>query len=291
MELKKEIQLKLKSNRPNLSVGSVKTYTSLLFNLQKRLNDKPNTMGWYEDSEDIIIESLENVKDVTKKTILSAYFVLEKKDKTQKLMVASAKTVNDNYTKQTKSTKQEENWISSKEVVDTYEKYKKAKDLIVKKKVITDIELMVLRDYMLLCFYVLNAPRRSLDLAEMKINKINKKGNYIDKNYYVINVYKTSRFRGEDRVLIDPEALKFIKVFKKYNPTDYLVFNNKREQMTSSPITRALNGIFGKNVSVNMLRHVYLSSKYADMPSITELESTANKLGHSVSTMLEYIKK
>ena len=61
--------------------------------------------------------------------------------------------------------------------------------------------------------------------------------------------------------------------------------------MTSSQITRALNGIFDKKISVNMLRHVYLSSKYADMPSITELESTANKLGHSVSTMLEYIKK
>ena len=196
-ELKKEIQNKLHENRPNLSVGSIKTYTSLLFNLQKRLNDKPNTMGWYKDSEDIIIDSLKEVKDVTKKTILSSYFVLEGRDKTQKLMVASAKVVNDNYTKQIKSSKQEDNWISSKDVIDTYEKYKKAKDIIVKKKVITEMELMVLRDYMLLVFYVLNAPRRSLDLAEMKIRNIDKKRNFIEKNYYVINVYKTSKYRGE----------------------------------------------------------------------------------------------
>ena len=151
---------------------------------------------------------------------------------------------------------------------------------------------MLLRDYMLLCFYVLNEPRRSLDLAEMKINKISKKGNYIDKNEYVINVYKTAKFRGQDRITIDTEALKFIKIWKsKYNPTDYLVFNNKKEQMTSSQITRALNSIFDKKISVNMLRHIYLSAKFKNMPSVKELKKTADNLGHSVSTMLEYIKE
>ena len=292
MELKKQISNQLHKNRPNLSTGSSKTYTSLLFNLQKKLNKKENDMNWYGESEDDILKSLQDTNIVTKKTILSAYVVLEKKETSQKLMMASAKIVNDQYTENKKSLKQEKNWITAKEVIETYEQYKNAKDAIVKKKVINESELMLLRDYMLLCFYVLNEPRRSLDLAEMKINKISKKGNYIDKNEYVINVYKTAKFRGQDRITIDPEALKFIKIWKsKYNPTDYLVFNNKKEQMTSSQITRALNSIFDKKVSVNMLRHIFLSAKFKNMPSVKELKDTANKMGHSVSTMLEYIKE
>ena len=273
MELKKQISNKLHKNRPNLSTGSLKTYTSLLFNLQKKLNKKENSIDWYGESEDDILKSLKDTNIVTKKTILSAYVVLEKKETSQKLMMASAKIVNDQYTENKKSLKQEKNWITAKEVIETYEQYKNAKDAIVKKKVINESELMLLRDYMLLCFYVLNEPRRSLDLAEMKINKISKKGNYIDKNEYVINVYKTAKFRGQDRVLINAEALKFIKIWKsKYNPTEYLVFNNKKEQMTSSQITRALNSIFDKKISVNMLRHIYLSAKFKNMPSVKELD-------------------
>ena len=59
MELKKQISEQLHSNRPNLSANSVKTYTSLLFNIQKKLNKKVNSMEWYANSEDVIIQSLD----------------------------------------------------------------------------------------------------------------------------------------------------------------------------------------------------------------------------------------
>jgi hypothetical protein len=38
------------------------------------------------------------------------------------------------------------------------------------------------------------------------------------------------------------------------------------------------------------MRHSFLSSKYANMPSIKDLEETAKNMGHSVPQMLEYIK-
>ena len=289
MELKKQISERLHSNRPNLSANSVKTYTSLLFNIQKKLNKKVNSMEWYANSEDAIIQSLDATNDVTKKTILSAYYVLEGKANTKDHMIKSAKIVNDKYTENKKSLKQEENWMDQKEVQSVYDKYKKQMLAITKKKVINETELMILRDYMILCFYVLNKPRRSLDLAELKIKNVNKKGNYIEKNQYVFNIYKTNKFYGEDRINIDPEAIKFIKIWKKYNNTDYLVFNNKQEQMTSSQITRALNSIFGKQIGVSMLRHIYLTSRFGDV-NIKELKDTAKDMSHSLSTALEYVK-
>jgi len=39
------------------------------------------------------------------------------------------------------------------------------------------------------------------------------------------------------------------------------------------------------------LRHIYISDKFKDMPSLKELQETASALGHSVPQMLEYIKK
>ena len=103
MELKKQISDKLHKNRPNLSTGSLKTYTSLLFNLQKKLNKKEMSIDWFAESEDDILKSLKDTNIVTKKTILSAYVVLEKKETSQKLMMESAKIVNDQYTENKRS--------------------------------------------------------------------------------------------------------------------------------------------------------------------------------------------
>ena len=52
-----------------------------------------------------------------------------------------------------------------------------------------------------------------------------------------------------------------------------------------------LNKIFGKEVSVNMLRHVYLSNYYKGMPKLSNMEELAFSMGHNVQTALEnYVK-
>jgi L-rhamnose isomerase len=50
-----------------------------------------------------------------------------------------------------------------------------------------------------------------------------------------------------------------------------------------------LNKLFGKNVSTSMLRHIWTSDKYKDMPSLKELTANAEAMGHSVAQHLEYI--
>jgi D-citramalate synthase len=43
---------------------------------------------------------------------------------------------------------------------------------------------------------------------------------------------------------------------------------------------------------MNALRSIYLSEKYKDVPSMEEMESTANAMGHSITTSLtDYVKK
>ena len=40
-----------------------------------------------------------------------------------------------------------------------------------------------------------------------------------------------------------------------------------------------------------MLRHIYLTNDYKDVPQINQMESLADEMGHSVSTAMEYIKR
>ena len=40
-----------------------------------------------------------------------------------------------------------------------------------------------------------------------------------------------------------------------------------------------------------MLRHIYLTNVYKNMPKINQMQDLANEMGHSVSTALEYIKR
>jgi hypothetical protein len=53
-----------------------------------------------------------------------------------------------------------------------------------------------------------------------------------------------------------------------------------------------LNKIFdGKSISVDMLRHIYLSDLYKNVPSIRDMEKTAQDMAHSLETAMTYVKR
>jgi hypothetical protein len=70
-----------------------------------------------------------------------------------------------------------------------------------------------------------------------------------------------------------------------------MLFNTKGGKLTSPNIATRLNEIFGKKVSTSALRHIYISDKFKNMPSLKELQETASAMSHSIPQMLEYIKK
>jgi hypothetical protein len=62
--------------------------------------------------------------------------------------------------------------------------------------------------------------------------------------------------------------------------------------MSNVDYNRLLGKVFGAFISVDALRSIYLSEKYKDVPSMEEMESTANAMGHSITTGLtDYVKK
>ena len=69
-----------------------------------------------------------------------------------------------------------------------------------------------------------------------------------------------------------------------------MLYSTNGNRLTSQSINRILNKIFGKNISTDMLRHIYLSNAYKDVPALTKMETLASQMGHSLDTALEYIK-
>ena len=86
-----------------------------------------------------------------------------------------------------------------------------------------------------------------------------------------------------------PEFNAFLSKWVKCNPTDYLLFSSNQKKLTSPQITKILNKLFGKNTSVDLLRHIYLTNKYGKLQD--EMESDAEDMAHSLNQQALYIKK
>ena len=74
-DLKLLLQEKIKENRPKLSTSSIRTYISILSNLYKKLNGEGN-IEWFNKEDDEILKHLDDKNDQTRKTTLSALFIL-----------------------------------------------------------------------------------------------------------------------------------------------------------------------------------------------------------------------
>ena len=70
-----------------------------------------------------------------------------------------------------------------------------------------------------------------------------------------------------------------------------MVYSSNNNKISCPQITRILNKVFGKKISTSMLRHIYLTNVYKDVPQINKMENLANEMAHSVSTAMEYIKR
>ena len=293
MTLREIIEDKIKEKRPNLNSSSLKTYVSILFNLHKKLDPDGETLDWFNDDVKIL-DFLKEKTPQTRKTVLSALFVLTGNENYQKLMIDDCKHTNEMYKSQKKSQKEEENWMSSAEIKEVYDDLYQRVNLMFSQKLIADYT--TINNYILLgCLGGISgiAPRRSKDYTEMKIiNYDPKTDNYYKAGKFYFNVYKTAKDYGKQVIDVKQKAPEFFKILNKWvkiNPTEYLLFSSNQQKLTSPQITRMLNKLLGKNVSSSMLRHIYLTEKYGDIQN--EMEQTSKEMAHSKSTQAEYIKK
>jgi hypothetical protein len=251
------------------------------------------SLKFFSDKDKEIIDHLKDKTPQTKKTTLSALFVLTKMQSYRDVMMDVMKSVNDSYKEQKMNAKQQENWMSIDEIKTKYNVLEEKATKMLSNKSIMNENVMM--EFLLLAFLggVSGlAPRRSLDYALMKIRNFDtKKDNYYKAGKFYFNIYKTDSTYGLQVIDIPKPLDKLIKKWNKINTNDYMLYSSNGNHLSSPQITRILNKALGKTISTNLLRHIYLTNVYKDVPSLSKMEDLASRMSHSVGTAMEYIKR
>jgi hypothetical protein len=284
----------IKKNRPHLSDSSVRTYKNVITSLYRTLRGEAEMdHHYFTTHQKDVMAHLESVKYNVRKTILSALVALtdgQVQHTYATQMKEDARKYDTLQKEQLMTGIQRANWCKWEEIEETLEKLKKKTDYIWKEKNPSRSDMMLLQKYVLLACYVLIPPRRAMDFCKMKIRDFDKeKDNYYEKGTFYFRQYKTAKFTGLETKKV-PKALEtLIKKWYSFRDEKLMFSDFMGAELSSSQITKILNSIFGKAISVNMLRHIYLTDKNG--PIMAELEERARDMGHSVRQMELYIKK
>jgi hypothetical protein len=283
----------IKSKRSTLSDSSVTTYASILRSLYKKLYDDKEIDFDKFDNSDNVLDYLKDLPPNKRKTILSALVVITNNKKYREQMVDDVRDYNKEISKQEMTDTQRENWVSQDDVSSLFNDLKKSALLIYKKQTLSNSDLQILQNFIIIALFHLIAPRRSKDYVDFKIKNIDKeKDNYMDKGKFVFNSYKTSKTYGRQEVPIPRELTTIINKWSKVNPTDYLLFDVNMNPLTSVKLNQRFNRIFdGKKIAVNQLRHSYLTEKFGNtIQQKKEINDTMTDMGSSSGMLTTYVK-
>jgi hypothetical protein len=288
-----------------LSPASIKLYLAKA----KKLNSgvEISNLNFLKKTEDIKkqLDAIENLN--TRKSYVTAIVSLLRESKKlpkllvlyQGMMIEMIEESKD-IDPAEKTQKQMENWMTWPEVEEVYKTLKT--NVLLKPVSEVKYNIMSKRlyaDYMLLSLYVLFPPRRALDYFAMVITKDgvmeDETLNYynVRSNKFVFNVYKTAGSYGQESFEVSPYLqqviLDHIEAFELTHMS-YLLRNQDNVAPESvNWVTKTLNRIFDKKISVSMLRHIYLTSAYGETVKKMELDSKA--MSHSTTQQREYIKE
>lgn len=296
-DVKKEIETQLKHNRPNLSPSSLNTYTIILNSIYKKVFGTENfNIHKFDTEADKIIEHLKDTTPSTRKTKLACLFVLSKNNKYHTMMIKDIGSYTEELGKQEKNQKQTDSWVNTDQLKDKYNELKHNADLLYKKQTHTANDLQQIQDYILMCLYsnVFIPPRRLIDYTEFKMREINTDmDNYMDKNTFVFNKYKTAKVYGKQVVPIPIQLRNIINKWNKLTGNDYLLFDKSGKALTNVKLNQRLKSILGNNSSVNSIRHGVLSDVFQpDIELQNKMKNMATAMGTSATTIQQqYLKK
>ena len=295
-----------KENRPTLSAGSLRTYTSILKNLAKQLEVSLSTPEEVIKHSKEIVAHLKEIPPKLRKTRLACLIVfIEKSDSKQteavikefrECMMNDIKEYKTEVDKQELSERQKEGMMTLAEIMKKYSELEKAVAPLMKKDKLTSKEFCHCQMYVLLSCLLLIPPRRSLDYTEFKLRNFTDECNHmlVEKRipYFIFNTYKTAKKYGQQKEKIPNKLATIIKTWTNLNPSEYLLLNTKQTgKISPTQMTNLLHSFFERPLSTSLLRHIYLSEKYKDIPALKEMKDTASAMGHSLNQALEYVKK
>jgi integrase len=287
----------IRDNRPKLSPSSVATYASIIRNLMKKLDTEDNSV--FHSKPETVISHLSSVEPKNRKTSLAAIIVFIEKSgskatmkKYRDLMIDDVNTARKAEDKQEKTETQKDNWIPYDDIMVLYNSMEEDIKPFLKKKPTSPALMQRIQDFVILSCMILIPPRRLMDWTEMKLRNINEdEDNYMKKGKFYFNKYKTSKFYGTQTVEIPKRLKAILSKWQEFNDNEYLFVDTNNNKLTSTKLNQRLNRIFDKKISVNMLRHIYISDKVLkDVPKLEELQEVAKDMGHNVSEQMLYKK-
>ena len=290
-----EISIQLKDNRPELSASTLKTYTSILNSLYKRVFGSDDFKMKNFDKWEEIVKDLKDKPISSRKTALSALFVLTGLPKYNELMRDGIAEYNDDVSTREMNDKQNEAFKTQDEIREIVEEYRKKADLLYKKTNRHVRDIQDIQDYIILALvsgqYL---PPRRAEWTKFKVANENRDtDNYINAGKeFVFNTFKGSERKGTQVLPIPLPLRKILKKWLLINPTDNLLFDVKGDPLNATKLNQRLVKIFGKGFSINGLRHSYLSSKYQDTIKLNEeMAKDFEAMGSSKGQEKVYIKK
>ncbi len=289
----------LKEKRSHLSANSLKTYNSCLRTIYKNCfpTDKEADPSKFSSEHKKVSEYINSKPFNVRKTILASLVCIAPDVKDYKEnMLSDIKEYKEEIDKQEETPTQKENNITHDEIRTVLGELKRQADAIYKRKYINNDDLQKLQDYILVCllggFYIV--PRRALDYTEMKIRNINKEvDNHIDKNKLIFHKFKTAKFYGKQEIEMPVQLKNILNKYISVIPeqTEYLLFNVNGAKLNSVSLNQRLNKIFNGKISINALRHAYLTDKYAStMKETKKMNEELSEMGSSSAQAKTYVK-
>lgn len=144
------------------------------------------------------------------------------------------------------------------------------------------------KDALILSLYTIHPPRRNLDYLRMKLGPVDKLYNSYDGANFTFKDYKTSDTYGTQTLPLDPKLKKIIDDYIKTNKLkdgDFLLYNGS--PFDGYKINRSLKRSLGKTIGSSMLRHIYLTDKYAN--TLDKMKTDADAMAHSTGMQREYV--
>jgi len=279
--------------RPHLSVGSIKTYVANL----KRIGIE--TIGDIDKlkSPEYLFDQIEGQKLSMRRNMVSSALIItmakypddkEMLEPIRQRMFDLGSEYNELMSKNEKTDTQEKNWVTIDELK------------VIAKKLLKENPKS--QNSLIAALYTMAPPTR-LDYYDMEIvgkkDELKEEKNYLvihgaRKKEFVFNDYKTSNKYNQVRIPVSKELNKVINGFLKLNPERKYLLQKIR---TASPLSRNALGklipiIFaatGKNVTLNIIRHVYVSEQ-VDLDALKKFKEISKNMLHSSSTQQDYAK-
>jgi len=159
-------------------------------------------------------------------------------------------------------------------------------------------------DKLIYQFYTLQPPRRNEDVSRIEIinegyekEKLDKNKNYIviDENNIakeiIYNYYKTKKDYGTQIITITNENLKKTiqkDILRHKKKEGDKLFNYSRADTFGNAITRVFTKVYNMRITLNTIRHSYITWEMREVRNVRYLENLALLMGHSVKEQQLY---